>query len=216
MTKNVDKIRLSYSTINELFAEPHTYLNKIMGIPRHTSQAMEEGKSAHKIIQEHVSGKKLNPLLDKLPQFGIVETMDRDSKTEIKYQINDKYYLIGYADGIDLKTNSLLEVKSGKKWTPLEFARLMQWRLYLLGLPDIKTVYLVNTPRLESDWNSDNIRIFKTTVVKNDIKNAKEYLQRAIYMIENIKDQNLYPDKKSYFCNYIGCSFCPQHTYDVA
>jgi len=67
-------IQLSYSTINELILEPHTWLCKQLELPRRTTDAMKEGKLAHRIIQDHVSGKVIDPRLkDIIVKFPIVE-----------------------------------------------------------------------------------------------------------------------------------------------
>ena len=47
------KVQLSYTTINDLINEPHTWLCKQMGLKKFEYSAMREGKEAHRIIQDH-------------------------------------------------------------------------------------------------------------------------------------------------------------------
>jgi CRISPR/Cas system-associated exonuclease Cas4 (RecB family) len=207
-TKNVDKVRLSYSMMNELFLCPHTYINKINGLKRYTNQAMKDGTQVHRIIQEHVSGKTKNELLKDLPLFEKVETKDLDEKMKVEFHIDDKYYFVGYVDGLDPKTGRMLEIKSGKKWSIGDFNRLMQWRLYSYVLPHYKTVYMVNTPRKVEEWSEYNVNVYQKDVTEKDIEMAKKYIDKAIYTIEHIGEQELYG--KNWACNYIDCEFCKE------
>src|SRR5438270_9212840 len=96
------EILLSYSTINELINCPHTYINKLLGLPRFRTQAMTEGSNAHRVIQGHLSGKLFDERLKDITlRFPIVEKADRDEQTHFTIPFNEKYFVHGYIDGSD-------------------------------------------------------------------------------------------------------------------
>lgn len=201
---------LSYSTLNAVINEPHVWLNHINKLPKYTTKFFEEGKEAHKIIQEHVSGKTLNPLLKDLPLFSQVEEIDFDPKTKIEYQLNDKYALHGYVDGFNEDKSSILEIKtSGTPWSMGQFSSLMQWRIYGLATPTAKSIYLVNTPRDPKLWSERTIKIFNSDITEADRQKALSWIQKGIDVIENIGDYNLFPEKKSRWCFFVNCPYCP-------
>lgn len=204
--------RLSYSGMNALINEPHTWLCKQMGLKTFTTKYFEEGKEAHRIIQEHVSGVKLHPLLKDLPIFPVVEKVDFDEDTKIYYKIDDKYELIGFCDGLNPEKGEILEIKSGKTWSPTDFKKLMQWKLYCLALPETKKIWLVNVPRDPNLWMPQTIKILNTTVTPQDVKEAEEFIKKAVDIIENIKavlEQNPgTPGVRSKWCFYDGCPWC--------
>lgn len=52
-------ILFAYSTLNALINEPHTWMCKQMGLETFSTFQMEEGRDAHRVIQQHVSGKNM-------------------------------------------------------------------------------------------------------------------------------------------------------------
>ncbi len=51
-------IELSYSTMNALIHEPHTFVCKyVLGLETSTTPYLEEGSRLHRIVQNHVSGR---------------------------------------------------------------------------------------------------------------------------------------------------------------
>lgn len=203
-------ISLSYSTMNALINEPHTWVNKQMGLKTFRSKYMEDGLAAHKIIQEHVSGAVLNDLLKDLPLFSVVEKVDFDEDCKVTKVINDKYIFTGFVDGLNPKKGEMLEIKSGRRWSPGDFKKLVQWKLYLWAKPEYKKIWLVNVPGDTNLWMPETIRVFNTTVTDKDIIEAEAFIQKAIYVIEHIKEYELHQEKRSSWCYYQECSFCPQ------
>lgn len=203
-------INLSFTTMNALIHEPHTWLNKQMGLKTYQSDFMKDGKIAHKIIQDHVSGIQENALLNNLPAFPVVESEDFDPRCKVVFPIDGNYSFHGYVDGLNPETGEMLEVKSGRKWSVGDFQKLPQWKLYMLALPEFKKIWLVNVPRTLEMWNTDNIRVFNKVVTSNDLDDARRFIKNAIHVIENIDQYELRPAKKSGYCYYENCSYCPQ------
>lgn len=201
---------LSYSTMNALINEPHTYLCKMMDLKTRIMPAMEDGKKAHRVIQESVSGKTPNKLLENLPKFSVVETIEKDPKTKVTFPISDKYFFNGYYDGANPETGDLLEIKTGVRWSVGDFARLVQWKLYALGMPEYKNMWFFNSPRNPEEWNAGNTRIYNIEITEDHKKQARDFIDKAIYIIEHIKDYPLKTEKFSRWCNYVGCPYCPK------
>lgn len=212
------KTLLSYSTLNALINSPHTWVCKQMQLDTFSTHYLEEGKKAHQIISASVSGKTPHHLLSTLPLFPIVEEVEFDPRTKIFFDIDDNYSVIGYVDGLSQDKDELLEIKSGKVWSALDFHKLMQWRIYALGLPTIKKAWLVNTPRDHYLWTRDNIRVFNTEVTDKHKTEARDFINKGIYIIENIKDavakememkkEKGLEGKRSRLCFYVNCPYC--------
>lgn len=210
-----NKILLSYSSLNSALNEPHTWINKINGLKTYTTNFFEEGKKAHEIIQAHVTGKHRNELLKDIPSFPYVEEVDFDEKMKFTFDFGDKYIIRGYIDGFNNDKTEILEIKSSATpWSVSKFNQLMQWRIYALALENAKKVWLVNTPRDPNLWNEENIKIFNKDITQQDRDEAVKWLEKGIHVIENLSEFTLYPEKKSRWCFYENCPFCPK--YDTA
>lgn len=205
-------ILLSYSTMNGLIHEPHTWLNKQMGLPTRTTAAMQEGKDAHRILQDHCSGVKLEPLFKNLPTFSQVETIDRDPKMEVRFKINSKYEFHGYVDGRSPERADYLEAKFGKVWSPGDFARLVQWKLYSIGLLEYNKVWMVNAPRNPAEWNDLTIRVYNQDITPAHAQQGWKFIAEAIHTIEHLHEMELRTQFPSRWCNYIDCPFCGKLT----
>jgi hypothetical protein len=209
-------IKLSYSTMNSLILSPHTYFNKLRGLKTYSIPAFEAGKKCHGIIQRHVSGAELHPLLENLPIFSMVETVDFDPKMKFEFPFNDKYVIHGFIDGLNPDTKEMLEIKTGKQWSAADFAKLIQWKIYCMAKPEYQKIWLINTPSDPEQWNRSTTKVFNTLTTPKDILNAKEFIEHAIFVIENLgaeieKEMAVKKEKgitKDFNCFYIGCSWC--------
>lgn len=207
---------LSYTTMNNLINCPHTWLCKMMGLKTYSIQAFEDGKLCHRIIQDHVSGVKLNPLLESLPKISQVEDEDLDPKMHFEYKYNDKYMIHGYTDGRNPETGELLEIKTGKKWSAGDFAKLPQWKIYGLALPEYSKIWFVNTPRDPKLWNNQTVRVMNSQISTKNRQEAAAFIDQAIFIIENIKTEiqgvksQIDTVKKNRYCFYIDCPYCPK------
>lgn len=180
--------KLSYSTMAELMRCPHAYVNKQMGLERFEHAYYDEGRAVHRVIQEHVSGTRLNPLLEHLPLFDTVETEDFDPKTYFEFEHNG-FIVHGYLDGYDSERHELLEIKSSSQpWTLSKFADLVQWRIYALAKVQAKKAWFVSVPRDMQLWNVHTIKIYNSPISFQDKQKAVEFIDLAIDRVKNIKD----------------------------
>src|SRR5579862_4855327 len=104
-------ITLSYTTLYDLINEPHTWLCKQMNLKKFSNEYMAEGKEAHRIIQEHISGKNFDDRLKGIAvKFPVVEETDRDERTHFTVPVASGYNVHGYLDGLDPENKRLLEI----------------------------------------------------------------------------------------------------------
>ncbi len=200
-------IVLSYTTLNSLILEPHTWLCKQMGLKTFSNIYMLEGKKAHRIIQAHVSGKQKSLLLNNLngAYFPIVEEEEFDKRLEFYYEINDKYAIHGYMDGKD-KPNPTkgLEIKtSSKPWGLMQFYRLPQWKMAALAQPSLKEMWFITATR-------DLSRVEKPYMIPVTEKHKQEgleFVKKGISIIES-GDFDYKGVGKSRYCFYENCPFC--------
>ena len=204
--------KLSFSTLSELYNCRMSWLNKLMGLPKHEPVYLEEGRLAHRTIQDHVSGKKkderfLRDGVDILPEFPVVEEVDFDPRLKFESKITwrdlPNYYLMGYMDGKNKESGRILEIKtSSNPWTPRRFEESMQWRFYALCNDWIKEVYLVTSTR---DLKAP--KVMSREITPADLDRARAWVDGAISIIES---GNFNPQEgevcKS--CFYINCP-CP-------
>jgi hypothetical protein len=195
--------------MNALVNAPHTWLNKINGLPTRTTPEFEAGKRVHRIVQDSVSGKTPHPLLSNLPTFSKVENCDFDKTMEVTHKINKHYHFHGYADLIDDTRKDFGDIKSGAPWSVQKIMSHPQFWLYswALGYSDF---WLINLPKETETWNKNNITVIKAKFNDKHYDRAQEFIDRSIDVIENIKDYIAKEDfeKSRYFCWYIDCPFC--------
>src|SRR3712207_924400 len=107
-------IELSFTTMNALIHEPHTFMCKyVHGLETFRTAAQEEGSRSHRIVQDHASGRAEHPGLAHLPFFPHVEQQDCDPRTKVRMPINEDFSFIGYVDGLNPQTGQFLEIKTG-------------------------------------------------------------------------------------------------------
>ena len=95
-------IELSYSTMNALIHEPHTFICKyVLGLETFTTPYLQEGTRHHRIVQDHVSGRVEHPGLAHLPYFPHVEHVPFDAGVKVQMPIDDKFSFTGYVDGLN-------------------------------------------------------------------------------------------------------------------
>lgn len=204
------KTRISYSMLNEVINCPHVYLNRINKLPRYTSGNMTKGIAAHDTINDHITGVKPQPLLADLPKFEVVEKESFDTDVKITLPIGDKYELVCYADTRMKDWSIVGEIKTGKKWTAGDFVRLNQWKVYVYANPNIKEVYLINTPFEVPDWNESNVKVYNTLVTDKDRADGLKFIEKGIKVIETMQNQELYFEGRHPFCWYESCGYCSE------
>jgi hypothetical protein len=197
-------IYLSFSTLNDLINEPHTWLCKQMGLEKRKTWQMNAGTEMHQVIQQHVSGQKKDKRLDAITlTFPVVETKSQDPLTHFEIPLDEEFGLHGYVDGFNLAEKRLLEIKtSSKPWGITQFYRLMQWRIYALGMPDMDSIFLITANRELSQ-----IKTYSIDVTDNHREEAKAWARKGINIIKQ-GDFRYKGEGPSRWCGYINCPFC--------
>jgi CRISPR/Cas system-associated exonuclease Cas4 (RecB family) len=166
------KTFLSYSTINNLYESPHSWINKQLGIEQPTSEAMAAGKVAHKILQDHVTGVKLDP---RIP----LELSFKQAEYNCFAPYNDKFSLYGFIDCISFNSKTFMEYKtSSSPWSQQKFDKLMQIPFYGLCTNFRKAFMVTSTKDLTG------FKTFYKVITEDEINNVKKWIDGAIYIIE--------------------------------
>lgn len=169
----VKRLVLSYSTINNLYLSPHSFLNKALGIEIPTTEAMTAGKEAHLRIQDHVLGIKKDDRLSDLKW----NFKQKEYKCFAPY--NDKYQLYGFVDAVNFASKLFLEIKtSSSPWSQQKFDNLEQWRFYALALNFRKVLFITCTKDLQ------NLKTFYREVSEEDLTRVKKWIDGGIDIIE--------------------------------
>lgn len=128
------KTRLSYSTVKMLHEASHIWVNRMLGIPRVDYPWFQEGRRLHRIVQDHVSGKKtVKALSEFTDRFPLVEEVDFDPRMKFTMPYKGEYELFGFVDGMDKDSMRLLEIKTGTMFSYQKFLRSMQRKLYQMA-----------------------------------------------------------------------------------
>ena len=176
-------IQLSYSTITALLDYPHTWLNKQMGIKVPDNEYFKAGRKGHRVIQDHVIGKVLDPRLEKwdieLPVFEIAEEVDFDERCRFVYPIDKDFELIGFLDAHTPK-KYFGEIKiTSKPWSLRTFMDSMQRRIYTIA-GDFPGGYLINSTK-----DFLNPRIFWMDKQDDDKEAVDDFVAQAIKIIKS-------------------------------
>lgn len=191
------KMRFSYSTINSCLQpeNSHNWLNKMVFKKKVPDQwYFTAGKEGHRIIQDHVSGIKLNPKLGHIQKkYPLVETKDFDEKMKFSLTIED-YEFIGFYDGLNDQELDMLEVKlSGNPWSLQKFKNSMQRKIYGLSKPKYKTATIITGGLKPEEWNGDhpnemlrtNPSVMSLPFTDAERKEAMEWIIAGIRVFEN-------------------------------
>jgi hypothetical protein len=202
-------IQLSYTTLNALIHEPHTFICRYqLNLPKFTTLFLERGKDLHRIVQDHVSGRKEHPALAHLPYFPHVEQTEYDRMMEVRFPINEEYSFHGFLDGMNPQTRQFLEIKTGSHWSKDRFLRLVQWKLYAVARPAYTDVVFVNCPASERAWTPRSIAVYTHRITERDKAEAQAFIDHALDVIAHLDQQKLYVNGRSKYCFYQGCPYC--------
>lgn len=181
-------IKLSYSSISNLY-NGHEWLNKQLGVPVPDYPFLKEGKEAHRIIQDHVSGKIKNEFLKHIEiNFPVVEEKDFDERCKFTIPIGDKYLVSGFIDGIDIKNNRFLEIKtSSKPWSMTQFRDAMQRKIYALSNPKFKEAYIITGSKNPEIWEKEPPKMYSIPLTKKDRDEALDWIRGGILILESGK-----------------------------
>lgn len=189
-------MRLSFSTMRLLHECPHNYVNKISGIKQPESPALIEGKLAHRIMQDHVSGTKIHPALEHMDlHFPVVERVDFDPNCKFEVPFGD-HSIFGFVDGLDRPTNDnptvILEGKfSSSPWSLGKYKKDPQRKIYGWALRTVKVAYLITGKRTPDEWADSRVLTRKVKYVEKDYADAEEWMSEAI---RKINEKDFYGD----------------------
>jgi len=183
-------IRFSFSTLNLLHTCPHNFQNKMMGIVAEDKPEYKEGREAHRIIQDHVAGIKLDPRLAHIKEtFEIVEQVDFDKRCGFEFPLEgyeDKYTLFGYVDGHDKDWTRLLEIKSAvNPWSMQKFIDSPQRKLYALSHKTLQEAVLITGQRDTALWKTEPPKVFTVPLTDKDRTDAIEWILKGIAIFES-------------------------------
>ncbi len=170
-------IGISWTTLNNVHKFPCYYWNvKIMDMKYPETENMRKGKKAHEKFAE----------LKKLP-------LDLDfPKREVYFRksYSKDFFLLGYADAVNYRSKSLLELKTVNKtlWTNSRMDKSMQpvYYSYLSGLPN---VFL-----LTCYFDLSSPKLFYRKYSPDDWKKVEKWIDEGVKIIEKT-------DWKHYKCD---------------
>lgn len=202
-----DKIWLSFSTIKMLHNESHCWINKQMGIQVPDNEYFKSGRDIEKIVCDHLSGKKYDDrLLDIKYKFPIVQEVKFDPRCQFKFDIDDKYAMIGYVDARNPANLTVGEIKTRKGlWGLSEWKNSLQRKIYGIGFEKYKTFYLLTFDKTDIS----NHKVYPLEPTPDDRREAMEWIHEGIDIIKSGKyDGGLVDNKCDGFCLYgKSCSF---------
>jgi hypothetical protein len=184
------RMKLSYSTMRLLHECPHNYLNKTAGIKQPESEALTEGKEAHRLLQLHVSGKQPHELLSHIKiKFPIVEEVDFDERTRFEVPFGN-HIIFGFVDGLDKLIpegpEHLLEGKfSSSPWGLSKYLKDPQRKIYGWAIKSLKDSYLVTGQRVPEKWASEKVKTVKVEFTPQDYIDAEDYINKALEIIRS-------------------------------
>lgn len=185
-------VKLSFSSLDILHNHPHCWLLKQMGIPQPENIYMKEGKTCHRLIQDHVARIKTDDRLKHiLINFPIVERGIWDKEKKMfdpdcwfEFPVGD-YLIRGYYDGLDLENKRFLEIKSSSTlWSMVKFQESMQRKLYALAHPELEEAYLITCSRQPEDWVKELPKVYKCPLTPQDRLQAQEWINEGIKILE--------------------------------
>lgn len=187
MPKDWSRLILSFSSLSILHECPHNWINKINKIEQPESLALTEGKVAHRLMQDHFSGKILRDDLKHIDyKFPIVEEVDFDERTKFEIEFGDKYLIMGFIDGLNLEEGRMLEIKSSSSpWSLGKFAKSAQRKIYGWARKDIKEALLVTGLRDPDKWATTLPKTALIEFTEQDYEEAVKYIEDGIKILES-------------------------------
>lgn len=188
--------RLSYSALNSLHEASHQWVNKMLGIKVPEYPFLAEGKEAHRLIQNHVSGRKSHPALKHIKyRFPIVEPdvsdtdpnyWDLKEVCKFSFFVGKDYMITGYYDGLDKENNRILEIKSSSTlWSLGKFRNAAQRKVYGLSNDKLKEAVLITCARNVDKWEREPPKVYSVPYTKKDRKEAESWILEGIEILES-------------------------------
>lgn len=191
-------VTLSYSSLNILHTCPHNWLNKQMGIPQPEKPEWEIGKKIHRIIQDHVSGKKLDPRFRHIKYtFPIVEEVDFDPRCKFEFNLDwsaakikkvpsGTYRMIGFTDGLNFEKKRYVEIKSADPlWSLIRFKNSEQRKIHAIAWPELEEAVLITCSKYMDKWKREPAKIYKVPLTQQDRAEALYWIVGGIRILES-------------------------------
>ena len=183
-------LQLSYSSLNLLHTCPHNWINKQCQIPPEEKPEWAEGKHCHRLMQDHVSGKKLHKYLKHIKyKFPIVEQVDFDPRCKFEdiFRMDGKdYKIIGFYDGRTKDFKRLLEGKfSFSPWSLSKFQKSMQRKIYAWSNVNFEEAVLITGQRDPELWKDDPPKVYKVPMTQQDQDEAIVWIREGIHIFES-------------------------------
>lgn len=197
----------SYSSLKMFHDSSHQWVNRVNRIAKDPNAGnyvkpdgskgnyFTEGKVGHRIIQDHVSGKKLDPRIVWLTEkFPIVEKKDFDKDCEFKIKVKG-YTINGFLDAQDPNNKRYGEIKlSSSTWSYGQYKKSVQRKIYALAYPQYKEGILITGPRFPDEWKIKEFAGEKYSELKvlppcpltdQDRKDAEKWIVEGIEIFES-------------------------------
>ena len=166
----MNKTIISFTTLNNVHKHPCWWLNKQMGIEEEPNQFMIAGKKAHEQFALKIKNK------EKLP----FDLDFQEAEVHFRRSHNDQYLWHGWADGVNYKSKSLLEVKTVNKrvWTNSDMDRSMQ-PVYYSWISGFSKVFL-----LSCKFDFSEPKLYYREYTQDDWKKAEKWALEGLKIIE--------------------------------
>jgi hypothetical protein len=195
-------MKLSFSTMRLLHECPHNYVNKISGVEQPESHYLVEGRNAHRIMQDHVSGKQFHKGFAHIKhEFNVVEDVDFDPKCKFSVFVDSEFNRVdieeeaaheiyGYIDGlnslIEHNPTKMLEGKfSSSPWSASKYKKDAQRKIYGWAVPSLQEAILITGKRRPEEWDTHKIKTAKVVFTEQDHREAVEYMKFAVDKIQS-------------------------------
>jgi len=167
-----------------------------MGIKAEEKPEWAIGKKIHRIIQDHVSGKKPDPRFKHIKYtFPIVEEVEFDGRCRFEFELNPlirkigkikgTYKIMGFFDGLDYENKRFLEIKSSDPiWSISRFEQSFQRKLYSLAEPDFTEAILITCSKDESKWEREQAKVYSVPLTERDRLQALDWITAGIRVLE--------------------------------
>jgi len=189
----MNKLHFSFSTLNNLMKCSHSWINKTMGIKVPHRDYFDKGKEGHRVIQDHVSGRKKDERIAWLTEeFPIVEKRDFDPDCKFDISIGG-YSIIGFLDLQDPAKKRYGEIKlSGVPWSLGKYKDSIQRKIYSLAFPQYKTGMLITGPFDPNQWKQrevegekmSDLKVMEWPLTEQDRKEATEWIKKGLAIFE--------------------------------
>lgn len=168
----MSKVIVSFTTLDNVHKHPCWYYNtKLMGLKQPENEYMAKGKKAHEEFANKIKNK------EKL-------LFDLDFETpevHFKRSYDDMFTLHGWADAVNYKSKTLLELKTvnSNVWTNARVDKTMQ-PSYYSWISGFRKVFI-----LSCKFDFSEAKLYFREYLDNDWKKAEDWAVEGLNIIKN-------------------------------